>query len=80
MTLRQVGDGVVVELSEQFRRRAAECFRWGQSALTLSARSAWLNMAQFWLQLAQTAELNDGGNETKGTSASASSNQPPSSD
>jgi hypothetical protein len=31
-----------------------------QSALTLSARSAWLSMAQFWLQLAQTAEQEDG--------------------
>jgi hypothetical protein len=58
MTLRL--DGAVAELSEQFRKRAAECFRWGQSALTLSARSAWLSMAQFWLQLAQTAEQEDG--------------------
>jgi hypothetical protein len=48
--------GVAVDLSEEFRKRALECFRWAQSALTVRARTEWLNMAQFWHQLAQTAE------------------------
>jgi len=45
-----------VELSQEFRKRAFECFRWAQSALTDRARTEWLNLAQFWHQLAQTAE------------------------
>jgi hypothetical protein len=45
-----------VELSQKFRKRAFECFRWAQSALTVRARAEWLNLAQFWHQLAQTTE------------------------
>jgi hypothetical protein len=48
--------GLPVELSEEFRKRALECFRWAQTALTVRARTDWLNMAQFWHQLAQTTE------------------------
>ncbi len=54
-----------VELSEEFRKRALECFRWAQSALTVRARSEWLNMAQFWHQLAQTAEREGGEQPTQ---------------
>jgi hypothetical protein len=46
----------MVELSQEFRKRAFECFRWAQSALTIRARTEWLNLAQFWHHLAQTAE------------------------
>jgi hypothetical protein len=49
-----------VELSDEFRKRAFECFRWAQSALTVRARTEWLNLAQFWHQLAQTAEAEKG--------------------
>jgi len=45
-----------VELAEEFRTRAAECFRWAQNARTLESRVHWLSMAQVWLQLAQYAE------------------------
>jgi hypothetical protein len=45
-----------VGLAEEFRTRAAECFRWSQSARTLESRIHWLSMAQLWLQLAQYAE------------------------
>jgi hypothetical protein len=49
-----------VELSDEFRKRAFECFRWAQGALTVRARAEWLNLAQFWHQLAQTAEAEKG--------------------
>jgi hypothetical protein len=49
-----------VELSQEFRKRAFECFRWAQTALTVRARAEWLNLAQFWHQLAQTAEAESG--------------------
>ena len=42
--------------SEEFRKRALECFRGAQEAVTVRARAEWLNLAQFWHQLAQAAE------------------------
>jgi hypothetical protein len=63
----------VAEPSEEFRKRAADCFRWAQSALTERARVAWLNMAQFWLQLAQRVE----GGVDERSSASDTSGQNP---
>jgi hypothetical protein len=45
-----------VGFSEELRRNAASCFRWAQEAASLEDRTAWLSMAQFWLQLAQYAE------------------------
>jgi hypothetical protein len=49
----------VPEPAEEFRKRAADCFRWAQSASAERARAAWLGMAQFWLQLAQSEERDD---------------------
>jgi hypothetical protein len=66
-----VGGGIVAEPSEEFRKRAADCFRWAQNALTERARVAWLSMAQFWLQLAQRVE----GGEDERSSASDRSGQ-----
>lgn len=42
--------------SDELRKNAADCFRRGQNAASLDGRTAWLSMAQFWLQLAQYAE------------------------
>lgn len=43
---------------EELRRNAADCVRRAQAA-TLENRTAWLSMAQFWLQLAQHTEEQD---------------------
>jgi hypothetical protein len=45
-----------VDLGEQFRARAGECFRWSKEARSIDDQVRWLNMAQFWLKLAQHAE------------------------
>jgi hypothetical protein len=45
-----------VDLAEQFRARAVECFRWSKEARSIADQVRWLNMAQFWLKLAQHAE------------------------
>jgi predicted CoA-binding protein len=45
-----------VGFSDELRKNAADCFRRAQDASTLANRTAWLSMAQFWLQLAQYAE------------------------
>src|SRR5690348_2688622 len=50
------GWGTVPEVSEQFRKRAAECYVWGKTALTERARDTWLSMAQLWLQLTERSE------------------------
>jgi hypothetical protein len=53
--------------SEHFRKNAADCFRWAQDARNLHDQTAWLSMAQFWLQLARYAEEQ----ETRGLAQTA---------
>jgi hypothetical protein len=48
--------GTGVDLAEEFRARAGECFRWSKEARSIADQVRWLNMAQFWLRLAQHAE------------------------
>ncbi len=43
-------------LAEDFRARAGECFRWSKEARSIADQVRWLQMAQFWLRLAQHAE------------------------
>ena len=43
-------------LAEEFRARAGECFRWSKEARSIADQVRWLQMAQFWLRLAQHAE------------------------
>jgi hypothetical protein len=45
-----------VDLAEEFRARAGECFRWSKEARSIADQVRWLEMAQFWLRLAQHAE------------------------
>jgi hypothetical protein len=45
-----------VDLAEQFRARAGECFRWSKAARSIEDQVRWLEMAQFWLRLARHAE------------------------
>ena len=45
-----------MEFFGDFRKNAAECFRWAQSATNPRDWLARLNMAQLWLRLAQDAE------------------------
>jgi hypothetical protein len=49
-----------VDLAEEFRARAGECFRWAQNARTIADQARWLEMAQFWLKLAQHSEEQEG--------------------
>lgn len=48
--------GNSLSLGEEYRRNALECFRRAQDAPTLGDRTAWLSMAQLWLQFARHAE------------------------
>jgi hypothetical protein len=41
--------------TEEFRRRAANCLRWAQEAANERTKALWLNMAQIWLDRAQSA-------------------------
>jgi hypothetical protein len=45
-----------VDLAEEFRRHASDCFRWAKDARSIADQVRWLEMAQFWLRLAQHAE------------------------
>jgi hypothetical protein len=45
-----------VDLGEEFRARAGECFRWSKEARSIEDQVRWLEMAQFWLRLARHAE------------------------
>jgi hypothetical protein len=72
-----------VDLAEEFRARAGECFRWAKDVRSVADQVRWLEMAQFWLRLAQYAEeqaamrpaqpsvkSEDNGDETPGPSGS----------
>jgi hypothetical protein len=50
------GWGASVYLAEEYRQNALDCFRRAQDAPTLGDRTAWLSMAQLWLQFARHAE------------------------
>jgi len=40
--------------TEEFRRRAADCLRWAQEAANERTKGLWLNMAQIWLDRAES--------------------------
>lgn len=44
-------------LGDDFRKRAIESFQWAKGGSALGG-AAWLSLAQFWLQRAQTLERN----------------------
>jgi hypothetical protein len=48
-----------VDLAEEFRARAGECFRWAQEARSVADQVRWLEMAQFWLRLSDHAKEQD---------------------
>jgi hypothetical protein len=45
-----------MEISEDFRRRAARCIERSRTPKSELAKATWLDMAQFWLSLARQAE------------------------
>lgn len=45
-----------MDLAEEFRARAGECLNWSKEARSIADQVCWLEMAQFWLRLAQHAE------------------------
>jgi hypothetical protein len=45
-----------VDLSDDFRKNAAECLKRSREAKTIEAQAEWLSMADFWLRLAQHGE------------------------
>ncbi len=45
-----------MELADEFRRHASDCYRWAKEARSIADEVRWLEMAQFWLRLAQHAE------------------------
>jgi hypothetical protein len=42
--------------TDEFRRRAADCLRWAQEAANERTKGLWLNMAQVWLDRAQSPQ------------------------
>ena len=48
-----------MDVAAELRRRAAECFRWATCTQSFAGASAWLNMAQAWLDRAQLAERDE---------------------
>jgi hypothetical protein len=48
-----------VELADEFRKKAHQCLARAQEAPALQHRTYWLDMAQFWLNLAQHAHEDD---------------------
>jgi hypothetical protein len=47
---------VALDLSDDWRKNAADCLKLSQEAHTLESRHYWLSMAAFWFRLAQHAE------------------------
>ena len=45
-----------MHLSEEFRKRAQECFAWACAATTGRRKAFWLALAQFWVDRAQDRE------------------------
>jgi hypothetical protein len=45
-----------VELSEQWRIKAADCLRLSREANTLQSQNHWVSMAEFWFRMAQHLE------------------------
>jgi len=45
-----------MDIAGELRRRAAECFQWATCTQSFAGASAWLSMAQAWLDRAQLAE------------------------
>jgi hypothetical protein len=45
-----------MDISEDFRRRAARCIERSRMPKSELAKATWLDMAQFWLSLARQAE------------------------
>ena len=44
-----------MDLTDEFRTRAAECLRLAENAHSLADQTMWLDMAQFWLRLSEHA-------------------------
>ena len=58
-----------MDIAAELRRRAAECFQWATCTQSFAGASAWLGMAQTWLdraQLAEREELNPAADGTAG--------------
>jgi hypothetical protein len=53
---RDSGTADIMEISEDFRRRAARCIERARTPKSELAKATWLDMAQFWLALARQAE------------------------
>jgi hypothetical protein len=45
-----------VELSEQWRIKAADCLRLSREANTLESQNHWLSMAELWFRMARHVE------------------------
>ena len=51
---RNSGDDAL-DLTDEFRTRAAECLRLAENAHSMADQTMWLDMAQFWLRLSEHA-------------------------
>jgi hypothetical protein len=51
--------------ADEYRSSADDCFRYARTAQEISDRVRFLNMAQYWLELAQQAELKQATDPTK---------------
>ena len=45
-----------MEISEQWRIKAADCLRLSREANTLESQSHWAGMAEFWFRMAKQVE------------------------
>ena len=45
-----------MEISEQWRIKAADCLRLSREANTLESQSHWASMAEFWFRMAKQVE------------------------
>jgi hypothetical protein len=45
-----------VELSKQWRMKAADCLRLSRETSTLEAQNHWVSMAEFWFRMAEHVE------------------------
>jgi hypothetical protein len=45
-----------VELSKQWRIKAADCLRLSREANTFESQNHWVSMAEFWFRMAQHLE------------------------